>query len=119
MPAKLPARAEPERYSADEVVALLDVPAWCVERWCKGGLIPGARWVRGAWSIPARGLALFLRRTVEPLYSPEQVAGLLSVTVPTVREYLAAGRLKSVKLGTAKGSPVRVPESELRRWIAA
>jgi predicted site-specific integrase-resolvase len=108
-----------ERYTLEEVCLLLDAPAWAVERWCRAALIPGARHERGEWAIPDRGLSLFLRRAVEPLYTVEQVAGILALEVETVRGYIKARRLPVVKLGVAKSAPVRVCESELRRWIRA
>lgn len=106
-------------YTVAEAAALMDAPTWTVERSVKAGLIPGALFVREAqeWRIPERGLSLFLQRRVEPMYSAEMVAGLLGVTEDTAREYLK--RMQTVKLGTAKSAPVRVPESELRRFINA
>lgn len=108
-----------ETFSVPEVCALLDAPEWAVLRWCRAGLLPGAKHGRKGWTISGRALSFFCGRSVECLYSPETVAGILELEVETVREYLSSGRLPKVKLGTAKGSPVRVAESDLRRWIAA
>lgn len=108
-----------ETFSVPEVCALLDAPEWAVLRWCCAGLLPGAKHGRKGWTIPARALSFFCGRSVECLYSPETVAGILELEVETVREYLASGRLVKTKLGTARGAPVRVAESDLRRWIAA
>ncbi len=106
-------------FSVEEACALLDVPEWAVTRWCRAGLLPGACYKRNAWVIPGRALSFFCGRAVEPLYSPETIAGILDLEVETVRQYLADGRLPKIKLGTAKSAPVRVSESALRRWIAA
>lgn len=123
--AVMPAYASPviepsAAFSVPEVCALLDVPEWAVDRWCRAGLLPGAKHRKGSgWIIPGRALSFFCGRSIEPLYSPETVAGILDVSVETVREYLAAGRLEKVKLGSAKSAPVRIRESTLRRWMAA
>lgn len=108
-----------ERFTVPEVCALLEVPDWAVLRWCCAGLLPGAKHTPKGWIITGRALSFFCGRSVECLYSPETVAGILELEVETVREYLSSGRLPKVKLGTARGAPVRVAESELRRWLAA
>jgi len=116
-----PALPEPkiESYSLAEVALLTDAPEWAVMRWCRSGLIPGASYKAGAWSLPARGLFLFLQRRIEPHYSVKSVAGILDLSEETVREYIKQKRLQVVKLGRAASAPVRVAESELRRWINA
>lgn len=116
-PMKMTPKDWPAWMSVSEVARLLDVPVWSVERYCLSGLIEGARRRDGAWQVPARGLSFFCGRSIEPMYSPETVAQILEITVETVREYLASGRLRKVKLGTAKCSPVRVKDSDLRRWV--
>lgn len=102
-----------------EAARWLDVPVWSVQRWCEAGLVPGARHGAAGWRLPRRGLLFFCGRTVEPMYSPESVAAILELSVETVRGYLSAGRLRSVKLGAARCAPVRVAESELRRFARA
>lgn len=49
------------------------------------------------------------------LKTVQQTAEKLSVAVVTVRTWMAQGKIEYVKLGRA----VRVPESEIRRLIAA
>ncbi len=111
--------ALPRDLTVAEVCSLLDVPEWCVVRWCVAGLIPGARVKRSVWVIPRRGLFFFCGRQIEPMYSAEMIAGIAGVAVATARDWLKKRRLKSVKFGVERSAPRRVPESELRRWLAA
>lgn len=106
-------------WSAEEVAVLLDTPEALVARWCAAGLLPGARRRGGGWAIPGRGLFVFCQRRVEAHYSPETAAALLDRSVETVRGWIKAGRLKVIKTGAAKSAGVLIPESELRRWLAA
>jgi excisionase family DNA binding protein len=105
-------------WSAVEVAALLDTPLSIVDRWCAVGLLPGADLVRGQWQISGRSLFLFCGRRIEPHYSPETVAALLDKTADTVRGWIKSGRMRKVKIGTAKSASVLIPESELRRWLS-
>jgi len=105
-------------WSAAEVAALLDTPRAIVDRWCAVGLLPGAELLRGEWQISGRSLFLFCGRRIEPHYSPETVAGLLDKTADTVRDWIKSGRMRKVKIGTAKSASVLIPESELRRWLS-
>jgi hypothetical protein len=106
-------------WSPAEVSLLLDTPLAIVERWCRVGLLHGARLKGEAWVIPGRALFLFCGRKVEPHYSPETVAGLLDKSVATVRDWIKQGRMAKVKLGVDAQASVLVAESELRRWISA
>lgn len=90
---------------------MLDVPVPLVARWAMAGLVTGARMEGGVWRFPGRGLFFFLGRRVESHYSVPTVAGLLDRPVATVRSWIADGRLRAVKLGTAKAAAVLVPES--------
>ena len=104
-------------WSAAEVSRLLDVPQVLVERWCRVGLLAASR-QGGGWVISGRALFFFCLRKVEPHYKPETVAALLDRSIETVRGWIKAGRLQTLKLGTAKSATVLVSESELRRWLA-
>ena len=106
-------------WSAEEVAALLDTPLSIVLRWCRVGLLVGARQSRGQWAIPGRSLFLFCGRRIEPHYSPETVAALLDKSVDTVRTWIKAGRLQRVKVGCSKSGSVLISETELRRWLGA
>lgn len=106
-------------WSVPQVALMLDTPESVVARWCALRLIPGATHKGGEWRIPGPGLSFFQKGAIEPMYSPETVAALLDQSPATVRNWLKAGRMRKVKLGTARGSPVRIKESELRRFIAA
>lgn len=106
-------------WSVDEVATLLDTPPALVTRWCVAGLLPGARRCGDAWAIPGRGLFVFCQRRVEAHYSPETAAALLDRSVATIRDWIKDRRLKVIKTGTAKSAGVLIPESELRRWLAA
>lgn len=103
-------------WRVEEVARLLDVPAEQVALWCRSGALL-ARVREGQPVVDRRGLFLFLSGQVESLLSPETVASVLDVETRTVREWLAAGRLRSVKLGEGRKAPRRVPAGELRRWI--
>lgn len=103
-------------WRVEEVARLLDVPAEQVTLWCRSGALL-ARVREGQPVVDRRGLFLFLSGQVESLLSPESVAAVLDVETRTVREWLAAGRLRSVKLGEGRKAPRRVPAGELRRWI--
>jgi excisionase family DNA binding protein len=105
-------------WSAAEVAALLDTPRAIVDRWCAIGLMPGAEMVRGDWQISGRSLFLFCGRKIEPHYNIETVAGLLDKSADTVRRWTKSGRMRVVKIGTAKSASVMIPESELRRWLS-
>lgn len=104
-------------WSVEQAAALLDVPAVFVERWCRLRLLPGALFERGLWRIPGPALSFFCGSRVEPLLSIETAARLVDVSPATLRDWCKAGRLKTVKLGGAKSSPVRIPESSLAALI--
>ena len=50
---------------------------------------------------------------VERIYTPEEVAELLSVTPKTVKDWLRAGKLKGSKLGKLW----RVQDSDIQRFM--
>lgn len=107
-------------WSVPEVATWLDTAETLVTRWCTLRMIAGARLVRGAWVIPGRGLFLFCRRRIEPHYSMRSAAELLDfATAETIETWIEQGRLATVKLGTAKSAPVRIPESEIERLLKA
>jgi hypothetical protein len=103
-------------WTVDEIAQLLDTPPRLVDRWCRVGLL-SAQQRQGVWIVSGRSLALFCGRKVEPFYSAETIAALLDNDEVTVRDWLKRGRLKKKKFGTARSAPVRVPESELVRWL--
>ena len=103
-------------WSVPEVARLLDVAEATVTFWMASGALL-ARVREGQPVVDRRGLFLFLSGQVERMLSPETVADLLDVETRTVREWLAAGRLRSIKLGEGRKAPRRVPAGELRRWI--
>jgi excisionase family DNA binding protein len=49
------------------------------------------------------------------LYTPNEVAEMLRVDVSTVNKWHKRGEIKGIKLGSYKNSPLRIPESEVRR----
>jgi excisionase family DNA binding protein len=51
---------------------------------------------------------------IEPHYSGKALAGLLSVNPETIRRAAAAGRLRSVRVGTER----RYPESAVKAWLS-
>ena len=104
-------------WTCEQVAMLLDASASQAAAWCKLGLLPGARWKAGQWQIPGASLFFFCEGRVERRLSPETVAALLDVEVSTVRSWIKHGRLPVQKLGIAKGSPVRIKESDLRRFV--
>jgi len=101
------------RWAASEVAALLDVPEVIVTRWAQTGLIPGAAVANGRWMLPGRGLFFFLGRRVEAHYSVATVAAMLDRPAATVRDWIASGRLRVVKLGTARSAATLIPESSV------
>lgn len=103
-------------WGVSEVARLLDVTVDQVALWLRSGVLLG-RVRDGVPVVDRRGLFLFLSGQVESLLSPETVADVLDVETRTVREWLAAGRLRSVKLGAGRKAPRRVPAGELRRWL--
>lgn len=103
-------------WSLLEVSRLLEVSMEQVELWCRSGALL-SRTREGCPMVDRRGLFLFLSGQVESLLSPETVAEVLDVEPRTVRAWLAAGRLRSVKLGAGRKAPRRVPAGELRRWL--
>jgi excisionase family DNA binding protein len=104
-------------WTCEQAGMLLDASAAQVAAWCKLGLLPGALWKAGRWAIPGAALFFFCEGRVERRLSPETVAALLDVEVSTVRSWIKHGRLPVQKLGIAKGSPVRIKESDLRRFV--
>ena len=52
----------------------------------------------------------------DPLYTPVEVAELLRVMPQTILVWCRQGRLRSIKLGTAPNSQVRIPASALRHF---
>lgn len=106
-------------WTCEQAGALLDAPAVQVATWCKLGLLPGASWKAGRWQIPGAALFFFCEGRVERMLSPETVAALLDVKPSTVRGWIKQRRLPVHKLGAAKGSPVRIKEHDLRRFVDA
>lgn len=106
-------------WTCEQVAVLLDADAVQVSAWCKLGLLPGASWKSGRWQIPGAALFFFCEGRIERRLSPETVAALLDVKASTVRSWIKQKRLPVHKLGAAKGSPVRIKESDLRRFIDA
>jgi excisionase family DNA binding protein len=104
-------------WTCEQVGTLLDASASQVSTWCKLGLLPGAVWRSGRWQIPGPALFFFSEGRIERMLSPETVAVLLDVEVSTVRSWIKHERLPVQKLGSAKGSPVRIKESDLRRFV--
>lgn len=104
-------------WSAEQVAVLLDAAVSLVEGWCKLRMLPGAVWRDGRWQIPGPALFFFCGGAFERHYSPETAAALLDVEVSTVRSWIKHGRLPVEKLGTAKSAPVRIRESDLRRFV--
>jgi excisionase family DNA binding protein len=104
-------------WSCEQVGTLLDAAPVQVAAWCKLGLLPGASWKAGRWAIPGAALFFFCEGRIERRLSPETVAALLDVEVSTVRSWIKYGRLPVWKLGPAKGSPVRIKESDVRRFL--
>jgi excisionase family DNA binding protein len=104
-------------WTCEQAGMLLDASAAQVAAWCKLGLLPGASWKAGRWAIPGAALFFFCEGRIERRLSPETVAALLDVEVSTVRSWIKHGRLPVRKLGSAKGSPVRIKESDLRRFV--
>lgn len=54
---------------------------------------------------------------IEQHYSPRSVAKLLDLSYETVRNWIKLGRLRVIKTGVAKSSPVLITASELRRFL--
>jgi excisionase family DNA binding protein len=50
------------------------------------------------------------------LLTVDETADVLRVSAKTVRRRIAAGELPAVQLGPS-GSPLRIPEDELLRWL--
>ena len=103
-------------WSAEQVAVMMDAPVTMVEGWCKLRLLPGAVHRDGRWQIPGPALFFFCGGSFERHYSPETAAALLDVETSTVRSWIKHGRLPVEKLGTAKSAPVRIKESDLRRF---
>lgn len=53
---------------------------------------------------------------MDKLLTPKEVAEILNLSIWTVYDYLQAGTLKSMRLGTPKG-PYRIKESDLESFI--
>lgn len=51
-------------------------------------------------------------------YTVAEVADLLRIDPQTVRRHLHAGRMKYSKLGPGRTSPIRIPVSELDRYLS-
>jgi excisionase family DNA binding protein len=51
---------------------------------------------------------------IEPHYTGRQLAGLLAVNPETIRRAAAAGKLRSVRVGSDR----RYPESAVKEWLA-
>lgn len=51
---------------------------------------------------------------IEPHYSGKTLAQLLSVNPETIRRAAAAGKLRSVRVGSER----RYPESAVKEWLA-
>lgn len=104
-------------WTCEQVAAIVDSSAVQVGMWCRLGLLPGSKWKRDRWQIPGAALFFFCEGRVERMLSPETVAALLDVEASTVRGWIKQRRLPVHKLGGAKSSPVRIKESELRRFV--
>ena len=66
-------------------------------------------------SIPAKALTNMDTdmRPIEPMWSPQRIAAYMSVDVQTVRRWIWAGKISSVKIGNVR----RVPQSEVHRLV--
>lgn len=51
--------------------------------------------------------------SIEKMYTPEQAAELLQVSVSSIRKWYAAGKLDAVKVGRR----IRIAESALERFM--
>jgi excisionase family DNA binding protein len=52
-------------------------------------------------------------RPIEPMWSPGRIADYMGVDVQTVRRWIWAGKMTSVKVGNVR----RVPQSEVHRLV--
>ena len=57
------------------------------------------------------------RKGEEKLLTIHEVAKRLKLSYITIWRWTREGRLKTVKLGQGKKAPVRIPESELKRFL--
>lgn len=105
-------------WTVPEVAAMLDTAECLVERWCRLKLLRDVRRRGAEWEIPGRALFFFLSGRVEPHYSAATVGALLDVSEDTIRGWIKKRRLAVMKLGGEKSSPVRIAESELKRFLA-
>ncbi len=105
-------------WTVPQVAVLLDTPECLVERWCCLKMIPGVRLRASAWEIPGPGLFFFCSGRLEPHYSPATAGALLDQSEDTIRGWIKHKRLKVVKLGSKKSSPVRIAESELKKFLS-
>jgi len=55
--------------------------------------------------------------TVDSYYTVSETAALLRLARPTVRNKIARGEIRAVRLGGARNSPLRVPLTELQRFL--
>jgi len=53
----------------------------------------------------------------EKLLTIHEVARRLGLSYITVWKYIRGGKLKAIKFGQGRKAPIRIPESELKRFI--
>jgi excisionase family DNA binding protein len=53
----------------------------------------------------------------EKLLTIHEVAERLKLSYITIWRWTREGRIKTIKLGQGKKSPVRIPESELKKFL--
>lgn len=106
-------------WTVEEVAAMLDTPPAIVARWCSLQILDAKKGRHAPWLIPGRSLFLFCQRRLEPHYRPATAARMLDVEECTVRDWITQGRLKRLKLGTARKATVLIPESEVLKFLKA
>jgi excisionase family DNA binding protein len=52
-----------------------------------------------------------------PLLSVRETAALLGVSTKQVRRLIAAGEIPAIRLGSSKGSAIRIDRDELEAWL--
>lgn len=87
--------SSPTAYTVEELAAVLRVPAAVVMAMLEargGSFFPGAWMERdgSGWRIPARAVARYLERRVEPLFTYQEAADFLGVHKVTVQKAAAA-----------------------------
>lgn len=54
---------------------------------------------------------------MEKYYSPQEVAEKIGITAQTVRGWILKGKLRAIKVGPGRSSSLRIPESDLKRFL--